>query len=56
MTSEVLQGSGLSSSAAFEVMIGTVLSGLYNDMTVSPVLIAQIGQYTENVYLVNHVD
>ena len=31
-------------------MIGTVLSGLYNDMTVSPVLIAQIGQYTENVY------
>lgn len=50
MTSEVLQGSGLSSSAAFEVMIGTVLSGLYNDMTVSPVLIAQIGQYTENVY------
>ena len=50
MTSEVLQGSGLSSSAAFEVMIGTVLSGLYNDMTVSPVLIAQIGQYSENVY------
>ena len=50
MTSEVLQGSGLSSSAAFEVMIGTVLSGLYNDMAVSPVLIAQIGQYTENVY------
>ena len=50
MTSEVLQGSGLSSSAAFEVMIGTVLSGLYNDMTVSPVLIAQIGQYTENNY------
>lgn len=50
MTSEVLQGSGLSSSAAFEVMIGTVLSGLYNDMSVSPVLIAQIGQYTENNY------
>ena len=50
MTSDVLQGSGLSSSAAFEVMIGTVLSGLYNDMTVSPVLIAQIGQYTENNY------
>ena len=50
MTSEVLQGSGLSSSAAFEVMIGTILSGLYNGMTVSPVLIAQIGQYTENNY------
>ena len=50
MTSDVLQGSGLSSSAAFEVMIGTVLSGLYNDMGVDPVLIAQIGQYAENVY------
>lgn len=50
MTSNVLQGSGLSSSAAFEVMIGTVLSGLYNDMKVDPVLIAQIGQYAENVY------
>ncbi len=50
MTSDVLQGSGLSSSAAFEVMIGTILSGLYNDMTVDPVLIAKIGQYSENVY------
>lgn len=50
MTSEVLQGSGLSSSAAFEVMVGTVLSGLYNDMLVDPVEIAQIGQYAENVY------
>lgn len=50
MTSDVLQGSGLSSSAAFEVIIGTVLSGLYNDMKVDPVLIAQIGQYAENVY------
>lgn len=50
MTSDVLQGSGLSSSAAFEVMIGTILSGLYNEMTVDPVLIAQIGQYAENVY------
>ncbi|MEG0547865.1 MAG: galactokinase family protein [Bacilli bacterium] len=50
MTSEVLQGSGLSSSAAFEVMIGTVLSGLYNDMKIDPVEIAQIGQYAENVY------
>ncbi len=50
MTSDVLQGSGLSSSAAFEVMIGTVLSGLYNDMTIDPVVIAQVGQYAENVY------
>lgn len=50
MTSDVLQGSGLSSSAAFEVMIGTILSGLYNDMSIDPVVIAQVGQYAENVY------
>lgn len=50
MTSEVLQGSGLSSSAAFEVMIGTILSGLYNEMKIDPVEIAKIGQYSENVY------
>lgn len=50
MTSEVLQGSGLSSSAAFEVIVGTILSGLYNEMAIDPVKIAQIGQYAENVY------
>ena len=50
MTSDVLQGSGLSSSAAFEVVIGTILSGMYNDMKVDPVTIAKIGQYSENVY------
>ena len=50
MTSDVLQGSGLSSSAAFEVMIGTILSGMYNDMKIDPVTIAKIGQYSENVY------
>lgn len=50
MTSDVLQGSGLSSSAAFEVMIGTILSGLYNDMSIDPVVIAQVGQFSENVY------
>ncbi len=50
ITSDVLIGAGLSSSAAFEVLIGTILSGLYNDMNVSPILIAQIGQYAENVY------
>lgn len=50
MTSEVLTGSGMSSSAAFEVAVGTVLSGLYNDMQISPVVIAQAGQYAENVY------
>lgn len=50
MTSDVLQGSGLSSSAAFEVMIGTILSGLYNEMKIDPVVIGQVGQYAENVY------
>ena len=50
ITSDVLVGSGLSSSAAFETLIGTILSGLYNEMNVSPIAIAQIGQYAENVY------
>lgn len=50
ITSDVLIGAGLSSSAAFETLIGTILSGLYNDMAVSPVEIAMIGQYAENVY------
>ncbi len=49
-TSNVLKGSGISSSAAFEVLIGTVLSHMYNDGAVSPVKIAQIAQYAENVH------
>lgn len=49
-TSNVLKGSGLSSSAAFEVLIGTILNGLYNDQSVSDVEIAQIAQYAENVH------
>lgn len=49
-TSNVLKGSGLSSSAAFEVLVGTILSHLYNDATVSAVQIAQIAQYAENVF------
>lgn len=49
-TSNVMKGSGLSSSAAFEVLVGTILSHLYNDGQISPVKIAQISQYAENVY------
>lgn len=49
-TSDVLIGSGLSSSAAFEVLIGTILSGLYNEMKIDAVTIGQIGQYAENMY------
>lgn len=49
-TSDVLIGAGLSSSAAFETLIGTILSGFYNDMSISAIEIAIIGQYAENVY------
>lgn len=49
-TSDVMKGSGLSSSAAFEVLVGTILSHLYNGGQVNPVKIAQISQYAENVY------
>ena len=48
--SDVLSGSGLSSSAAFEVLVGTILNYLYNDGRISAVEIAQIAQYAENVY------
>jgi galactokinase len=48
--SQVLSGSGLSSSAAFEVLIGTLINHLYNDGKVSPVEIAKIAQYAENVH------
>lgn len=49
-TSNVLKGSGISSSAAFEVLIGTILSHIYNSGKVSAVKIAQIAQYAENVH------
>ena len=49
-TSNVLKGSGLSSSAAFEVLVGTILSYVFNDAKISAVEIAQIGQFAENVY------
>ncbi len=48
--SKVLSGSGLSSSAAFEVLVGTILNYLYNDGKISPIEIAKIGQYAENVH------
>ena len=48
--STVLPGSGLSSSAAFEVLIGTICNELFFGGKLSPVEIAQIGQYAENVY------
>lgn len=50
VTSDVLVGAGMSSSAAFESLIGTILSYLYNEGTVSAVDIAKIGQFAENRY------
>lgn len=48
--SNVLKGSGLSSSAAFEVLVVTILNHFYNDDKISPITVAQIAQYAENVY------
>ena len=48
--STVLPGSGLSSSAAYEVLIGTIINGLFFGGKVSQPEIAMIGQYAENVF------
>ena len=48
--SSVPRGSGLSSSAAFEVLIGTIFDQLFCDGRIGPQEIARIGQYAENVY------
>lgn len=50
VTSDVLGGSGLSSSAAYEVMVCAILDALYNGFTVASTPRAQIAQYAENVY------
>ena len=49
-TSDVLSGSGLSSSAAFEVLVGTIIDQYYNGGKAGAVEIAKFGQYAENVY------
>ena len=48
--STVLPGSGLSSSAAYEVLIGTIINHMFFDSKVSQPEIAQIAQYAENVF------
>jgi len=48
--SSVLKGSGMSSSAAFEVLLGNIMNSLFANGEVNPVEIAKIGQYAENVY------
>ncbi len=50
VTSTVLKGSGLSSSAAFEVMVVAAFDALYNGWTIDSKLNARISQYAENVY------
>ena len=58
-TSNVLKGSGLSSSAAFEDMVGNILNHMYNDGKVDNVEIAKLAQYSENVFFGtggNHAD
>ena len=49
-TSNVLRGSGLSSSAAFEVLLGNIVNGLFAEGKVEPIEIAKIGQYAEREY------
>ena len=50
ISSNVPKGSGVSSSAAFEVLIGVILNDCFMTEKVSPIEIAQIGQWAENVY------
>lgn len=50
IASDVYVGSGLSSSASFEVMIGTILNTLYNGSKIELEKVARIGQYAENEY------
>ena len=49
-SSEVLKGSGISSSAAYEVMIGNVINHLYNGGVIDNKEIAKLAQYAENKY------
>ncbi len=49
-TSNVLKGSGLSSSAAFEILVCTILNGLYNNGKMDDVEAAIVSQYAENTY------
>jgi galactokinase len=50
MTSDVLKGSGLSSSASFEVLVAQILNDLYNQGQIDAITLAKIGQFAENRY------
>ncbi len=49
-TSDVLSGSGISSSASFETLVATAINCFYNNGQADAVEIAKIGQFAENVY------
>ncbi len=49
-TSNVLKGSGLSSSAAFEVLLGNIINGMFNNNATDAITIAKIGQYAEREF------
>ena len=49
-TSDVMGGSGLSSSAAYEVLLGSILSHIFNDGKIDAVDIAKVAQFAENVH------
>lgn len=49
-TSTVLKGSGLSSSAAFEVLMGNICNAFFAEGKLSPIALAEIGQFAENVF------
>lgn len=50
VTSSVLSGSGLSSSAAYEILVGNIFNHLNCKDEIDPVTLAKVGQYAENVY------
>lgn len=50
LTSNVIVGAGLSSSAAFENALGSIISHMFNEGKISPVVIAKASKYAENVY------
>ena len=49
-TSNVLKGSGLSSSAAFEVLVGNIVNGMFFENRADEITVAKIGQYAEREY------
>ncbi|MDO5563787.1 MAG: galactokinase family protein [Eubacteriales bacterium] len=50
ISSDVLSGSGLSSSASFEMLVAVILNTLFCNNEISPKDLAIIGQYAENIY------